>query len=265
MRDQLFEVANRANYPGTDQRPEADRGVSSPQSIRAAAADMKALQRDWPRLSPEERQNRYSDLINNRLAAAGVPNVSLKDPTDFAQGGFSSQDWTVRATLPKTATLSNADAANLLDTAVHEGVHAQQDFLMLRAVRAAGKEPTGFAPNAVAAADQKNRDAPLTAGQKEYAAALIKGTPKDDPEKYDNAVIGSFGNYEARQGEVQRTVSDLRQNPTRENLERAEKLVQDLGTAQASARTSYEAYRRYGYEADAHAAGFAARTALGAQ
>lgn len=63
---------------------------------------------------------------------------------------------------------------------------------------------------------------------------------------------------------MQQAVADLRKNPTKENLEKADKLVQELQAKEGEAVRAYEDYRRYGYEADAHTAGAAARNAFGA-
>jgi hypothetical protein len=264
LRDRLFEAADKAQYRGTDNRPEAERGVSSPQAIRAAAADMKALQKDWPTLSPKERQDRYAELINKRLTAAGVHEVTVKDEPGLARGKFSPDDWSFKTSLPKTSTLSDADAAELLDTAVHEGVHAEQDFLMARELSASGRKLNGFSPAALADAEKKNKAAPLTVAQEEYAKALIAGIPAGGMEQYSDAVGASFKAYEAKQTEVQQVVAELRKNPTKANLEKADKLVQELQEKEAEAGRAYEAYRRYGYEADAHGAGAAARNSLGA-
>jgi hypothetical protein len=264
LRDRLFEAADKAQYRGTDVRPEAERGVSSPQAIRAAAADMKALQKDWPTLTPKERQDRYAELINKRLTAAGVHEVTVKDEPGLARGKFSPDDWSFKTSLPKTNTLSDADAAELLDTAVHEGVHAEQDFLMAREMRASGIRFNGFSPDALADADKKNKGAPLTASQEKYAKALRAGIPAGGMEQYSDAVGASFKAYEAKQTEVQQAVADLRKDPTKQNLEKADKLIQELQEREAEAGRAYEAYRRYGYEADAHAAGAAARNSFGA-
>lgn len=61
-----------------------------------------------------------------------------------------------------------------------------------RELRAKGVPLNGFSPDALADAEKKNKDAPLTAAQAKYARALLDGIPKGGMEQYSDAVGASF-------------------------------------------------------------------------
>lgn len=126
--------------------PRTQVGLDRDGEVQAYIADMQALQQDWPNLTPDQRLERITDALNERLEAAGVPPVRL---TVSGSGGggvydFSTHSIEVSSDLLNQPNISTGDLQGLANTVYHEGRHAEQWFDMARLQVARGEDPSNM-------------------------------------------------------------------------------------------------------------------------
>ncbi len=99
---------------------------------------------EWATLAtPEARRDRLVELVNQRLASAGVPPVTpVFDPNANNAGSFSIATWVMRIGRARLAgdSISEEDARAIASTVYHEARHTEQWFRMaqLRAAQGLG-------------------------------------------------------------------------------------------------------------------------------
>lgn len=119
-------------------------GSPTPGAVGAAVApdgafcsDFCALKKDWPNLSPAEREARYTQLVaglfNQFGAPAPVITTTAKKGSDAS---WDRQAWSLN--LPKGAWESNAPPSD--EVTAHEARHAEQAFAALRVMSEAERE-----------------------------------------------------------------------------------------------------------------------------
>ena len=181
--------------------PTATYGLDNNASVRAFIADVVPLQRDWAKLTPAQRLDRLGDALNERLRAAGVPEVNVRaGGVGTANGVYDFNVHTIRidpATLNQR-TITSDQLRGVADTLLHEGRHAQQWFDMARLEVARGNDPAdmGLPADVV----QSARDAPAldpASARGRFTAAMyesVYGTGS----AARNAVLGNItaANYE---------------------------------------------------------------------
>ena len=93
------------------------------------------MQKKWPTLNADERKTALADAINAEMVTAEIPKFVRVDPikTEF-KGSFSRGAWrfNISQDLLANSPLSDPDAAELCNTALHEARHAEQAFLAAR-------------------------------------------------------------------------------------------------------------------------------------
>jgi hypothetical protein len=109
-------------------------GSATDANVKAYNESFKAAQKEWPKLTPDQRRDKMKELGNSQLGKSGVPSVGVKTENTGGPGNahFSFPNWELvvdDATL-KSPTLSDADAKEFADTVFHEGRHAEQWYLM---------------------------------------------------------------------------------------------------------------------------------------
>jgi hypothetical protein len=113
--------------------------------------------RTWRGLDVDARRTRLGEVINARLAAAGVPSMTMvpSGPNFIPRAEFRPATWqfTIRDNILAKSTLDPAEADDLAKTLYHEGRHAQQIFRAAQfdakhgtPVDQLGIEPTTVAP-----------------------------------------------------------------------------------------------------------------------
>ncbi len=126
------------------QNPCAGKGLDTPENQKEFAADMKTVQKDWPKLSPAQREDRLKTMANKQLAKSGVPPVDVTENPSLSHGTdgeMAFEKWSLDMN-PKLMTsphLSNAQTKTLGDEIYHESRHAEQWYLIGRNEAAAGK------------------------------------------------------------------------------------------------------------------------------
>ncbi|TFW32468.1 hypothetical protein [Massilia horti] len=115
--------------------------MSAEAQINGFSSGMAALQKDWPKLKPAQRQQRLQALASAQAQANGSPSPRLvkmteKELKDDPQknGIFSYKEWQIKVNpnLLQHNELSAQQAAALGDTIYHETRHAEQWYLIAR-------------------------------------------------------------------------------------------------------------------------------------
>lgn len=104
-------------------------GIASEENLAAFCKSYCALRRDWPRLSPSERQRRYEAILKDQAQRAGFPEPgTLEEQRKNTSGGFKRTSWNI--TVPAgTWDKSHPPSGG---TTTHELRHAEQSYLALR-------------------------------------------------------------------------------------------------------------------------------------
>lgn len=120
--------------PLANPTPCGGQGLGASGMASAFASGVKRLQQQWGTLNPNQRADRFGALVNGPLTASGAPpvRVAAQALAPNYNGLMLSDRWTlaVNERFFQGATLSDAQAGVLADTAYHEARHAQQWFMM---------------------------------------------------------------------------------------------------------------------------------------
>jgi len=152
-------------------------GLSSQAAIDGFAADMAALQQDWPQLAGADRLARMQGVVDQLAAAHGFAAPDVTSPRGMGNdsGLFDFSVWEVQVArnLVDVPTLDAASAAKLGDTLYHETRHCEQWFAMARGMAGAGASDVDIEqrmgiPAAVA---MQAAGSPILRGSAEHAFA----------------------------------------------------------------------------------------------
>ncbi len=110
--------------------------LESPESLKKLIETAGAVELAWGKkfVTAEARAQSLLDLVNERLAAAGVPKLKGVELGGGTGASFDQRLWRMelsRALLSK-ATITEQDFAKLLNHAYHEARHGEQFFTMAR-------------------------------------------------------------------------------------------------------------------------------------
>ena len=249
-------------------------GLGKITALESFATAMKKVQKDWRKKSAKSRVKAIGDAINEELKTAGVPEFLIVDTekTEF-KGSFGRGLWQflISEDLVKQSTLSNADAAELANTAMHEARHAEQQFLAARF--SAGPPQNKSAPDI--AAEQGIPEDPIA-----KAAVAAKFDAATDPtvadlgkQMFKATVTDAVANQAISDDDFIKEMKDAREEAvksraalkksiTSATLADAEAKRDKLKDAIAEVERRYTLYRNIPYEADAHEVGDAAEEAF---
>lgn len=134
-------LKDKAAPAATPASPCKGLGMSDDKKEKAFAADAKKLQKDWKKLTVDERQARIKTLANSALPP-GFPEVGvqpLPNSTNSGQLGFSI--WRLKLGDKELAKndMTDAEANEFADTVYHETRHAEQWYLIAQKRAAEGK------------------------------------------------------------------------------------------------------------------------------
>jgi uncharacterized Zn-binding protein involved in type VI secretion len=104
-------------------------GVEAPENLSAFCKDYCQLRKDWPSLTPAQREARYRQILAKQFATFGAPPPTTS--TTAAQGTMASWDsnkWQVNVP-PGTWNHTSPPWA---DATLHEVAHGQQTFMAMR-------------------------------------------------------------------------------------------------------------------------------------
>jgi len=213
------------------------------------------------------------DAANTQLVAAGVPAFRsvAKAKTEW-KGFFQAGLWkfSISEALVTGASLGNADAAELANTALHEARHAEQHFLSARysagppdnksaaAIALEQSIPDAIAKEAVKAKFDAKTDATVAAmGKEMYKAMITEGA-------INQAISDDDYTKEMKDARDKAITSlaTLKGAHTDANITDAEAKCATLKAAIAEVERRYTLYRNIPYESDAHEVGDAAEQAF---
>lgn len=277
IRKRVYPKESAAGVKRAKERKEGKRpdltGLGKVSVLERFAKAIKKVQSDWAKLSVDDRVKAIGDAANAELTTASVPPFLIvgKEKMEI-KGYFDHALWrfVISEDLVKGASLSNADAGEVANTALHEGRHAEQQFLAARysagppdkksaaAIVLEQGIPDSIAKKAVAAKFDAKTDASVASlGKDMYKATVTEGAvnQKISDDDYTKEM------EEARKKAVT-SLTALKAAATEPNINDATAKRDTLKAAIAEVERRYTLYRNIPYEFDAHEVGDAAEEAF---
>jgi len=263
----------RAKARKTGAQPDLT-GLGRIAALEHFAAAVHGLQRAWP-ATPALRVAALATALNAEMVSAGVPPFLVvdKEAMEF-KGYFRRRDWAfmISEALVTGGALSDADAGEVCNTALHEARHAEQQFLAARfSAGAAGgnKNARQIAteqripedPIAIAAVAAKfdGATAPAVAGlgQRMFDATVTHG---DDNQRISDD--DGLAELATKRAEARAALAAMTASPGVATIAAATAKRDALRAQIALVERLYTDYRNIPYEADAHEVGDAAEQAF---
>jgi hypothetical protein len=239
-------------------------GLGAIASIDRMVAAVRQLQANWNNLTVPERGAAIFDAANHELQAAGVPQyLDTAVEAMTPRGSFSRGEWKYRqreASLT-TGVPTDAEAAELANTAQHESRHAEQHFLRARYLAGQGRNAnqivadTGI-PQVIAQAavlaPLGAMDARAGEAQTMDQAFGADGAAHGATSQAVSTAIAELGvrRTAAQQARIA-LAGNLTAGTVNDARDARDRLTQQIQTVE----NNYLAYRAIPYEADAHEVG----------
>ena len=237
--------------------PCAGKGLARRSREKAFAKDMKALQKDWKTLTPDQRQQRMKDAVNAQLKKSGVPTVGVApNPgmgADDGQMNFQTWRLDMSPALMSSPDLTDAQTQTLGDTLYHESRHAEQWYLIARREAAEGKTAAQIqqstailqsTANAAAAHPLPKNDPMARCAAKMNASVYGAGSP------HRERVLTALGPNRANYDAALANYNALNIDPTA-TLQQKQAAWAAFQTAEHTDTANYNLYRALPEEADA--------------
>jgi Domain of unknown function (DUF4157) len=248
-------------------------GLGRLKTLDHFATAVRGLQKSWPTLSPDARVQSLGKAANVELKDAEVAEYLLVDREEMApKGYFQPALWkfVINDEVVQNSTLSDPEAGDVTNTALHEARHAEQHFLAARF--SAGKSKT-------AKAIAKEQEIPEVIAQKAVAKKFDANTDQDTAARGAAMFQASVTDSDANQAisDDQSTAIDLldknreaarvalnnlKDLATPKHVAKAQTAIETLKFQMAVVEQKYGLYRRIPYEADSHEVGDAAEQAF---
>lgn len=276
IRKRAYPKESKAGIERAKQRHEgklADlSGLGKLSTLNHFAGEVKKLQTKWPSVpSADARVAELGKAASAELVAADVPGflVVEKEPMEF-KGYFQGTLWryAISEALVSGASLSNDDAAELTNTTLHEGRHAEQQFLSARysagvqnktsaEIRVEQQIPQQIADQAVAKKfDAKTDPTSAKLGQRMYQAEVTEGAVNQKIESDDG-----LAEMATKRTDAIGKLTALKGTASAATIADAKSANNDLKAQIAEVERRYTLYRNIPFEADAHEVGDAAEQA----
>lgn len=263
----------RAKERKTGARPDLT-GLGKLATLQSFAAAIKSLQGSWGPKSVDDRVKAIGAAANAELTGAGIPQFINVDKVKTPwKGFFQAHFWkfSISDALVSGPALTNADAAELANTALHEARHAEQHFL-------AARYSAGPPDNKSAAAIAVEQDIPedpiaKAAVAAKFDAATDSKVAQLGKDMYKAMVTEGVANQkisdddytkemETARKEAITSLAALKATVTPATLADAAAKRTTLEAAIVEVEKRYTLYRNIPYEADAHEVGDAAEQAF---
>ncbi len=237
------------------------------------ATEIKSIQSRWSTLPrPDDRVAALRVSLNAELASANVPGFLLveKEPMLW-KGYFDKGPWrfAVSQDLVSGATLPDKDAGELANVALHEGRHAEQEFLAARFSAGVNNKDSAFIqadqgiPQPIAdEAVTKKFTSGTDATTRELGKKMYKAKVTDRAVNQRISSDDGTREMEVARGEAEVAVRDLNAVPVAVNITKAKAKRDALKAWILEVERRYTLYRAIPYEADAHEVGDAAEQAF---
>jgi hypothetical protein len=248
-------------------------GLGRTSSLDHFATAVRAVQANWGSLSADARKNRLGGAASAELVAADVPGFLAveKQPME-SKGFFRGDNWsfTISEELVTNAALTDDDAGELANTALHEGRHAEQAFLAARfsadvngrdaaGLHAEQDIPVSIAQQAVNRKFNARTDPRVRA----LGSSMFTATVTDRAANQQISDDVSFTALAARKAEAESALRNLSARVTPQTYDDAVVKRNALRMEILDLERRYTRYRNIPYEADAHEVGDAAALAFG--
>jgi hypothetical protein len=278
IRKTAYPKESKAGIARAKERKEGKRadltGLGKIKTLEHFAGAIKGLQAGWAKLSPDDRAKAIGKAIDDELDAQKIPKLLevKKIKTEF-KGSFSPFFWrfNISEALVNQSPLSDADAAELCNTGLHEARHAEQHFLSARysagppnnkdAAAISAEQGIPEDPVAKAAVAQKfdNKTDPTVAGLgKDMYKANVTDATKNQQISNDDYLKEMAD----KRDEATVALKALKAKITSQAIAAATTKRDELKAAIAEVERRYTLYRNIPYEADAHEVGDAAEQAF---
>ena len=249
-------------------------GLGRLATLKNFVAAIKTLQGGWGPMSVNNRVKAIGAAVNVELTGVGVPPflAVAKAKTEW-KGFFQAGLWkfSISEALVSGGALSDADAAELCNTTLHEARHAEQHFLSARysagppdnksaaAIAAEQGIPEDpIAKAAVAAKFDAATDPKVAAlGKEMFKAMVTEGAANQKISDDDYTAEMATARTESIA-----SLASLKADATTATIADATAKRDKLKAAIAEVERRYTLYRNIPYEADAHEVGDAAEQAF---
>lgn len=175
-------------HPKPPAKPCAGTGLHSETHVKKYVHGFKQLQKQWPKLSPEQRRLHIQNLVNTQLHATGAPALIFRQyhaPDAGTGGEFDFQHWTMHISDqftgsrgPQAHQLSDWDAKVLATMVYHESRHSEQWYLAARKRAADLQAAGGLTPQQQAQKLAQELTIPLPIAQQAQKHPLPKNSPQ---------------------------------------------------------------------------------------
>ena len=247
-------------------------GLGSIKSLEHFAGAVRGIQAKWAALKPDDRVKELWDAANAEMTAVGVPGFLVRDKQvmDF-KAFFRPSDWAfvISEALVGAASLSDADAAEVCNTTLHESRHAEQNFLAARfaagvkkldatAIVNSHQIPQVVADQAVA----KKFDAATSAAVSALGQKMFQATVTDAAKNQKISNDDGLAELPVKQAAAQSALTAMNATITDKSIADAAAARDALRAHITFVEQMYTKYRNIPYEADAHEVGDAAEQAF---
>jgi alpha-D-ribose 1-methylphosphonate 5-triphosphate synthase subunit PhnG len=234
---------------------------------------IKSLQSRWGRISPPlERAKAVGRAVSAELVSVDVPAFRKVETfvTEF-KGAFDGSEWRflVSDALVREPALTDKDAAEVANTGMHEGRHAEQAFLAARfdagvnGKDAAAIETQHLIPRAIATeAVAKKFNAATDATTKDLGKRMFQASVTDRAANHRISNDDGLSELQTKREAAAVALRNLLAVPVTRNIADATVKRDDLKAQIKVVEDRYTLYRAIPYEADAHEVGDAAELAF---
>jgi hypothetical protein len=247
-------------------------GLGQVKTLDHFATAVRDVQKKWPAMNSDERKTALADAINAEMVAAGIPKFVRVDPikTDF-KGSFSRGAWrfNISQDLLANSPLSDADAAELCNTALHEARHAEQAFLAARFAAGQSKKTdreladlVGMPEPIAREANKQKFDTKTDATVADLGKRMFKAGVTDRDKNQQISDDDGLSELDDRRKEAATARAAVLGSATSQTIADAKKARDALKAQIADVEKRYTDYRNIPYEADAHEVGDAAEQAF---
>lgn len=257
------------------------KGLGRITTIERFAEAVRVIQKDWTSLTQDARVQALHAAANIELKTVGVPEFLTAGKEKMpSKAYFSSPGWGLMFSeeLIGNPSLSDADAAELANTTLHESRHAEQAFLAARYdagtailrnywpdivasawIATNHKIPWAIAGEAVNKKMDPSTDPAANLGQQMYQSNVTDGNKN---QAISDAVAPARADLDKIRKEAEVALSNLKASITQQTITNATTQYNELEAQISVVEQKYADYRNIPYEADAHEVGDAVEQAF---
>lgn len=124
-------------------------GMASDKGAKETVDAFKQLQKDWAKLTPDERRTRLKSIANQQLKSTGAPEAGVRGEKTGSPGSahlaFKTWELTLDEDTVQSPALSDSAAKSLSNALYHETRHAELWYLMAQRCAMLGQDAATIA------------------------------------------------------------------------------------------------------------------------